>query len=181
MIKGLRVAGQAAIYTVFITIIGYLSTAPEYVQLPPGQAVIKLSVVHHGRPLGECRERSDEELARLAPNMRVRMVCPRERSPVAVKLELDGVTLYQDILPPSGVKRDGTSTTYQRFTVTAGRHQLRVRLKDDLHEGSNTEQTGAAGGRIDDYTYDNEQELDLQPAQVLVIATDLEAGGFVIK
>ena len=34
-----------------------------------------------------------EELAKLAPNMRTPMDCPRERSPVRVRLELDGVLL----------------------------------------------------------------------------------------
>ena len=33
---------------------------------------------------------SAEELAKLAPNMRVAQVCPRERSPVAVEVEMDG-------------------------------------------------------------------------------------------
>ena len=165
----LRYSGQAVVYGLFFAMVGYFSTSPAYVHLPPDEAVIKLSFSHPGKPVGECRERSDEELSRLAPNMRVRRVCPRERSPLRVSLELDGRALYQAILPPSGLNRDGVAIAYKRLAVKAGPHRIRVRLKDRV------------GGGADDYDYEKVQEVTLRPAEVLVIDFSQEAGGFVFK
>jgi hypothetical protein len=127
----LRYAGQALAYGLFVGIVGYFSSAPAYVHLDPELALIKLSFSHAGQTRGECRRRTDEELARLAPNMRTPYDCPRERSPITVALELDGKPLYAAELPPTGFTRDGASTVYQRFPVAAGTHRLRARLKDN--------------------------------------------------
>jgi hypothetical protein len=53
-----------------------------YRHLASDQALIKLSFTRVGKPVGDCRKLSAEELAKLPPNMRAPTVCPRERSPV---------------------------------------------------------------------------------------------------
>jgi len=162
-----QVLGQIVSYSVFVVVIVYFSTSPAYQHLAPDQAVIKLSITHTGKPKGECYRRTDEELAKLPPNMRQRVICPRERHPVSVQLGLDNKLLYQEILPPSGLRSDGVSSTYKRFVVSAGQHQLTVQLGD----------SGPEKG----YTFSSDTRIDIQPAQVLVINFSNDNGKFDIK
>ncbi len=162
-----QIAGQLTAYSIMIVMIGYFSASPAYVRLAPDQAVIKLSFSHSGKPMGACRERSDEELAKLAPNMRERIVCPRERYSVSIELMLDGKLMYRDTLPPSGLRRDSASSVYKRFTVKAGRHFLKVRLGDRSPENG--------------YTSTFEQVVELRPSQVVVIDFDEGTNNFVLK
>lgn len=162
-----RIAGQIVAYTLFFAMIGYFSASPAYVRLAPDQAVIKLSFSHAGQPIGPCRERSDEELEKLAPNMRERFVCPRERYAVRVELMLDGKLIYRETLQPSGINRDSVSSAYKRFTVKAGRHLLKVQLGD--------------GSPDKGYTFTFEQVVELRPGQVVVIDFDQGTNNFVLK
>lgn len=194
--KILRYTGQGLFYGLFVTVIGYFSVAPAYVHFPAGQALIKVSFSHAGQPLEECRVRTAEELAALPPNMRVPMLCGRERSPLAFELELDGKPIYRAELPPRGFSRDGASTVYQRFPIAAGQHHLRARLKD-YSVGSRIgppkagpERGEARGGpqgggensvRVSDFNYTNEADVTVVPGQVLVVDFNPRAGGFVFK
>ena len=161
----LSLLGQALFYGLFAVIIGYFSTAPKYQHLPPDRSLIKLSFSHHGQPVAECRRRTAEELAKLAPNMRAPMECVRERSPVKVQIELDGKPLFAGLAPPSGLSRDGTSTIYRRFEVLAGEHALAVKMNDNV--------------RVKDFNFAKAEKVTLKPAQILVIDFDAEKGGVV--
>ena len=89
--RGMRAwAGQAVLYGLFALAIGVFSHWPSYRHLAPELALIKLSLVHAGKPVGDCRQQTAEELAKLPPNMRAPTRCPRERSPVTVELDIDG-------------------------------------------------------------------------------------------
>ena len=166
MTKLLSWIGQALLYALFALIIGYFSSSPPYRHLPPDQALIKLSFSHEGQRVSECRKRTAEELAKLAPNMRAPMDCPRERSPVTVEIDLDGVPAYRHVATPSGLSRDGASTVYQRIPVLAGEHDLAVRLNDDA--------------RRKGFNYSREQRVTLKPGRVLVIDFDAEKGGITL-
>ena len=167
MIKRWRVAGQAVLYGLFIAFVGYFSTSPAYVHMAPDRALIKLSFSHPGQPKAPCRERSAEELARLAPNMRIARDCARERSRVAIEFALDGRVHYRELLPPTGFKRDGASTLYRRLSVPAGTHRIEVRLKDHPE--------------LSDYNYAKQAEVTLAPGQVFVIDFNARQGGVIFK
>jgi hypothetical protein len=123
----LRYLGQGAVYAAFAALIGYLSMYPVYDPFPPDHALVKLSLAYAGKPKGECRRRTPEELAKLAPNMRL---------PLLIELEMDGAVLYRDVLKPTGFSGDGPSRAYRRFTVPVGEHRFVVRLRDtDRVEG----------------------------------------------
>jgi hypothetical protein len=160
----LRLPAQAALYAAFAAVVGALSTAPAWELRGPDEAVLKLSVAHAGRTLVPCRERSPEELARLAPNMRAALECPRERSPLEIELVLDGRVLYHDVVPPTGLARDGMSSVYRRFRVPAGRHRLAARLKD--HRS------------LAQYNFVREATVTLAPGEVYVVDFNRERGGF---
>lgn len=159
--------GQALLYGLFALVIGIFSRWPLYQALPPDQALVKVSFIHHGQRVAECRPFTAAELAKLPPNMRAPMKCERERSPVTVEVDLDGTTVYRHVAAPSGLSRDGASTVYQRIPVSAGQHRIAVRLKD------------SASARA--FTYTRDTTLTLKPAQVLVIDFDAEKGGITLS
>ncbi len=167
MTPPLRYLAQGLLYGLFALVIGYFATSPPYRHLPPDQALIKLSFTHSGKLLAECRQRTPEELAKLAPNMRTAMDCRRERSPVSVEVDLDGSPLFRHLAPPSGLSRDGASTVYQRFTLKEGKHQLAIRFNDDINHSG--------------FTYQREEAITLAPGRVLVIDFDAEKGGITLN
>jgi hypothetical protein len=166
MKNALRYLAQVLLYVPFMAIIGYFSTFPPYHHLAPDQALIRFSLSHAAQRKVECRERTPEELAKLSPNMRAPMDCPRERAPVMVELELDGQLVVQAIAPPSGLTRDGASTIYRRLPVAAGTHRIVARLRDRVSG---------------DFNYVREVELELKPGRVLVIDFHAAEGGFEFK
>jgi hypothetical protein len=157
---------QAVLYGAFAATLGWFSTFPAFEPLPPGHALIRVSLNHAGQRKAACRTRSPEELARLAPNMRATEDCPRERAPVLVKVELDGKSVADIVAIPAGLSRDGASVAYRRIPVPAGTHRIRVALADD-----------AAG------TFDRvrEEELRLDPGRVLVVDFEPGKGGIVLR
>ena len=159
--------GQALLYGLFALIIGYFSRSPPYRHLPADQALIKLSFSHEGKHVSACRQRTAEELAKLAPNMRAPMDCPRGRSPVTVEIDLDGTQVYRHVAQPSGLSKDGASTVYHRFPVRAGQHRLAIRLNDDA--------------RAPGFNYQREEMVTLKPGKVLVIDFNQEAGGITLQ
>jgi hypothetical protein len=154
---------QVPAYAAFAAFIGYFSSAPPYRLLQPDTAVIKLSLIHAGERKQACRERTPEELAKLAPNMRAALDCPRERSDVKVEVEMDGRVLYAISARPSGLRHDLPSTIYRRVDVPAGRHVFRARLAD------------TADGA---FRHESQATVDLAPGRVLVIDYVASRGGF---
>ena len=160
----LRYALQALAYAVFAAILGYFSTSPAYRLRADDEAVLKLSFTHSARLAHACRERSDSELARMAPNMRTKMDCPRERSVLKVELDMDGKLLYRIDAPPAGLHQDGAATVYRRLAIPAGRHQFRARLAD---------------GPDGEFRFTGESAMDLAPGQVLIVDFAADGSGFV--
>lgn len=165
---GLRAwVGQALLYGAFALTIAVFSNWPVYRPLPAGQALVKLSFTHAAKRMAECRKLSAEELARLPPNMRSATKCERERAPVKVEVDIDGAPVFRELAPPSGLSRDGASSIYRRAGVTAGTHRIAVRMKDSPGSG--------------DFDYRREAEVNLKPAQILVIDFDAEKGGITLQ
>ena len=59
--------GQFVLYSAFALFIGVFSNWPSYSAVAPGQAVLKVSFIHHGQRLADCRAYTAQELAKLAP------------------------------------------------------------------------------------------------------------------
>lgn len=161
-----RYAGQAVLYGAFAAALGVFSTWPRYTHLPPDQALVKVSFTHTAQHVGECRRRSDEEMAKLPPNMRVREVCPRERAPVRFELDIDGKAAYREVLQPSGLAHDGAASLYRRMAVPAGTHRIEARISD------------RADGEFD---YTREETVVLAPAQILLVGFSASGDGLVFR
>jgi len=159
--------GQVLLYGLFALAIGVFSQRPPYRHLGRNEALIKLSFTRVGKPVGDCRTLSADELARLPPNMRAPTVCPRERSPVTVEVDIGGVNVLKRSAPPTGLSKDGASALYERLVVPAGEQRIAVRLSDDV--------------RARDAAYRREATVTLVPGQVLVIDFDAEKGGITLQ
>jgi hypothetical protein len=165
-LKALRVAAQLLLYVPLMAIIGYFSTEPRFSAIGPDEALLRVSFIHAAQRKHECRQRSAEELARMAPNMRAALDCPRERADLRVELELDGRTVLSREVKPAGFQRDGNAVVYQRLAIPAGTHRIVVRLRDRA-EG--------------DFNYVKEQTVELGAGRVLLIDFDATRGGFLFK
>jgi hypothetical protein len=151
--------GQIIALAAFAGFVGYFSHAPAYQHRPPEVAVVKLSLTHPGQRLADCHRRTPEELARLAPNMRAKMDCPRGRHSVSIALEVDGRPLYAVTANPAGITSDGAARIYERFDIPAGPHRFVVRMNDGLEHRA-------------------EHLATLVPQQVFVVGFDEEDGHF---
>lgn len=135
---------RIGLYAAFGGLVVLFSHRPAVEPLPPGSALLQLSLTAEGPRLAPCRRRSEAELATLPPSMRAPLDCPRGRAPVRFTLALDGRVLVDEGVPPSGFARDGVSTLYRRIPVPAGRHLLRVTV-----DGAEREQGVELGaGRV---------------------------------
>jgi len=158
---------QGCVYAGFALMLGYFSQAPNYRPIAEGDAQIKLSFAHGGKPKGGCRDRTAAELSALAANMRKAQLCSRERVDVVVQFELDGKTVFDQSLPPSGLRGDGPSHMYEKFDVPAGRHEVLLRLRNTT--------------RADGWDFQAHRHVALQPGQILAIDFDPGNGGFLLS
>lgn len=163
----LRYALQAALYAAFALVVGVFTTWPSFRLLGPDEALLRLSFLHPGQPVQACRQRTAEELAKMPPQMRAAADCPRERSAVLVRVELDGQVIVDDSFPPGGLSRDGAAAGYRSRPLPAGDHQLRVRFSDDA--------------RRRDQPYERAARIRVTPGQVVLIDFNPEQGGVVIR
>ena len=166
MKQALRIAAQLALYVPLMVLIGYFSSQPRFSALGEGEALLRLSFIHAAERKDKCRERTPEELAKLAPNMRAALDCPRERANVVVELEIDGALALRREVPPTGLKKDGAAAVYHRLPVPAGRHRIVARLRDRPGEG---------------FDYTGETMLELAPGASLLIDFSKAQGGFVFR
>ena len=165
MAKPAAIIGQIVLYGAFAALIGYYSTNPIYKQIPDDVALVKLSMSHLGGR--ECRKRTADELAKLPPNMRAPLDCPRGRSDTKIVLELDEKPFYEVIMKPTGLSRDGVGTVFKRFELKAGTYKLAARMNDNLVNPG--------------YNFVKEEQITLKPAQVLVIDFNPDQGGLFFR
>lgn len=163
--KPLAILFQVIFYGAFVAFIGYFSSNPSYQHLAADKALLKISLAHFGDR--ECRKRTPDELAKLPPNMRNPMDCPRGRSPIRLEVDLDGKPLFHTTLKPTGLSGDGISTVYRRIELPAGEHRLAARMSDNE--------------RLEGFKYVKEETLTIKPAQVLVIDFNPDHGGLFFK
>ena len=161
--KALRITAQLALYAPLMALLAYFSTEPRFSAVAPDEALVRISFIHSTQRKEACRERSAEELAKLAPNMRAALDCPRERSPLLVEIELDGKIVLRREVQPAGLRRDGNAALYQRLALPAGRHRIVARLRDRAEGGFN---------------HVREETLDIAAGRVLIIDFNAARGGF---
>ena len=161
--KAVRFAAQLALYVPLMAILAYFSTEPRFSVVAPGEALVRVSFIHATQRKEACRERAPEELAKMAPNMRAALDCPRERSPLLVEIELDGKLVLRREVQPSGLRRDGNAAVYERMALPAGRHRIVARLRDRA-EG--------------EFNFTKDETVELAGGGTLIIDFNAAKGGF---
>ncbi len=160
--KFFRYVLQIFNYSVFMALIWYFSTSPSFRQLDDDEAMLVIAFSHAGEIREPCRKRTAEELMALAPNMRAPMECTRERSPVIIEARLDGLPIYVHTAEAPGLFKDSGVDIYHSTKVPAGRHRLEIKMDDSvLRQGFN---------------YIFEQEVELAPAQILLVDFKADQG-----
>ena len=84
-----------------------------------------------------------------------------------VQLMLDERTVYDAVLEPTGLSRDGPARAYKKFAVPAGRHVIVARLRDSK--------------RSEGFDYETRRTVELAPLQNLAIDFKADAGGFIFR
>lgn len=163
----LRYIGQAILFALFAAFVVYFSTSPTYRHLDDDQGLLRLSFRHPGQVATDCRKRTAEELAKLPPQLRAEMDCERERSPVKVRVELDGELLFDRVYEPAGLRRDGASSGYFRMPIPVGEHEVRVQVNDDV--------------RVQGFNHEGERRVEVKPGQVVLIDFIADKGGVIIR
>jgi len=164
--KPLRFLLQLFNYSLFMGVVWFFSNSPSVSLIGEDEAKITIAFSHAGQLREPCRMLSQEELNKLAPNMRKLDDCPRERSPVVIEAELDGVSIYNASLPPPGLFGDGGVDVFYSAKIPAGEHQLDLKMNDSV--------------RIEGFNHQFARLVTVEPAQILLIAFDLKSG-FVIR
>lgn len=167
MIGPWRILGQVVAWALLMALIGYFAARPRITFFSPSAAQIKLSFAHGAQRKEECRRLSSEEIAKLPPSERRPNTCGRERVPIHIQLELDGQPLYDAVLEPTGLSRDGPARVYRKFAVTPGRHEIVARLSDSAR---------SAG-----FDYERRADIVLAPLQSLAIEFKSDQGTFTFR
>ncbi len=167
MNNGLRYAAQALVYGGFAAILGVFSAYPEYDQVDPGTAQLKMGFTHVGAPIGGCRRRGTKELGDLAANMRKTFDCPRGRTPLHIRLDIDGETVLDRLLTPTGIHNDGPSKIYAKFNIAPGPHEFHAQLRDSE--------------RADGFDYNYRETVTLNAGQSIALDFNASTGGFNIE
>ncbi|MBT6093741.1 MAG: hypothetical protein HOH04_02590 [Rhodospirillaceae bacterium] len=160
----LKLLGQAVVYGVFAIVVGYLATRPSWTYSDGSKARLLVSFTHGGKAAGGCRKRSSKELAKLAPNMRKATICSRERVSLLFEMSIDGEMVHRETLVPTGMRSDGPSRTYQKFAISAGRHDLEFKLRDT--------------DRTEGFDYVRKETVEMKPGQNLAVDFKASQGGF---
>ena len=155
---------QALLYVVFAVFIGYLSIAPAYQYADPGLAAIKLSLSHAADRVEECVKLTPQEINERALAGKPLSECERERLPLTIELEIDGVIVFRDEPRPSGLWNDGPASVYERIEVAPGSHTITARLRDSRRD------TG--------WDYSHSDEVVLRSGRYFTITFRAETGGF---
>lgn len=164
MRKLLQILGQVIAYGVFAAVVGYLSFWPLYHYGSPELATVKLSLSHATERIVPCVQLTPAEVAKLPPNMRRTQTCERQRAPLVLQLDVDGVPVLDLRALPSGLWEDGPASVYERFDLAPGKHTITVRLRDSTQ------------GETWDYSHT--EDVELEAGRYMTIGFRVGNGGF---
>ena len=155
-----KLIARVGLYALFIAPIVYLSASPAYRPLNADEALVRVALTHLGQLIGDCRDRSPDELARLPVNMRAERLCPRARAPVRLRVEIDERIWVDETHAARGLAADGAVMVYHRMPIVAGSHRIRVLIAD--------------GSDADLFQHVREASVRLAPGSLLTIDFDRE-------
>ena len=93
-----------------------------------GSAVVRISLGARPERIESCRTQTDEELAKLAPQMRQRVVCEGVTARYQLEVRRDGALLFSQVVRGGGLRRDRQLYVSRELAVPAGNASFSVRL-----------------------------------------------------
>ena len=167
MTRFFRALSQIVLLAGFGWLLAEFATSPTHEFMKPDSAQIKMTFIHKGPTITECRYLTPQELAALPQHMRKPADCPRERLPIRIEVELDSKILFAEDLPPTGLFGDGPASVFAIFNVSPGTHLLEVRLRNSRRE------TG--------FDHELVSQISLTPRENLVIDFAASQGGLLLR
>ena len=161
----LRYLLQAFNYALFMGLVWYFASAPAVKLIAADEAKLTIAFSHAGQLREPCRMLTQEELNKLAPNMRKIDDCPRERSPVSIEARLDDKPIYRQSLAAPGLFGDGGVDVFYSAKIPAGEHHLSLKMNDSV--------------RVDGFNHQFDQAVKVEPGQILLLGFNNKQG-FVI-
>ena len=158
---------QVLLYVAFAVFVGYFSIAPSYRYADSEMASIKLSLSHAADRVSECVKLTLDEINARARRGESVNECERERLPLTVEVDVDGVTVLSVTAAPSGLWSDGPASVYERIEIEAGPHTVTARLRDSAR---------AAG-----WDHEYKEDVVLSPGRYFTIRFREETGGFAFR
>jgi hypothetical protein len=90
------------------------------------EALLRLSWRVLGARVEECRARTAEELAALAPHMRTPQVCTGRGAGYELRVRVDGAEAIRDTIRPAGARGDRPVYVFRDLVVEPGSHEVGV-------------------------------------------------------
>ncbi len=143
--------------------VGFVSDF-SYATPQPEQSKLVVTFMHPGSVSENCRELSEEELAKVPIHMRAqnKLDCDRRRADVRLRLFIDGEPVLEKTYPPQGLWGDGTSVALETLDIPEGTHQIAVAVGDTANSES--------------WEYEAQQELEFTLEEHHVILFDRREG-----
>lgn len=152
-------------------------------------AVLRLSWRTRVAAVRECREPTEEELARLPAHMRRDRICDWRVPPHRLRVRVDGRVLEDATIEAAGVRGDRPLYVYREFPLPPGTHELEIRfspLRDDEDEGHAEEE---GHGKEEPGADAEERELrlalrgwvEMSSGDVILVTFDPDRGRLVVR
>lgn len=122
-----RALGAAAVAGAVLLPMAWASTAPLRVD-EGGTAVLRVSIGARPERIETCVEQTDEALAKVAPQMRQRVVCEGTTARYRFTVARDGVVIDSAIVRGGGLRHDRRLYVFREYPLPPGESELRVRL-----------------------------------------------------
>jgi hypothetical protein len=119
LVVGLAVASAALVG------VSWLSRVPM-AGAQPDEAILRLSWRTLGFRIEQCRSRTDEELAALAPHMRTPEVCTGRGADYELRVTVDGAEMVRDTVIPAGARGDRPVYVFRDLLLGPGQYRVGI-------------------------------------------------------
>ena len=152
-----RIIIAAASTAVFLLALSWGSIAPLKVARG-NEAIVRISLGARAERIEVCRRQSDEELARLAPQMRQSVICEGTTARYRLEVRRNGELLHSQVVRGGGLRNDRPLYVSRDLPVPPGPAALSVRLAriDTIP----VEQRSDSSDEDDDDEDDDERRVD---------------------
>jgi ferredoxin/coenzyme F420-reducing hydrogenase delta subunit len=129
-----------------------------YAAPPVEGSELVVSFKHPGQIAENCRDLTEEELAKRPVHMRQARICDRARAAVRLRVDVDGARVVDAVLAPKGIWEDGNSVAIERVPVEPGTHEVRVAIGETAN--------------VDEWSYTDAKALKFDTSTRRVVTFD---------